>query len=278
MTVNQRIQRRLLIVSFLTGALALDGRTPLAQETTAGGDGAPHGLESASDLTQRIERAVVAGSLVDLEAIKALLLERLDAEDCEAGWIDNYNLAYISWRICQLLGPDEKKQKRRLLKEAQRRIEERLEYEPDDAESHALRGSVIGEQIGGFFRGMFLGPKATKSLEKAFELDPDNPRVALQRAISYYFTPKTFGGGLDKAEQELRRARELFESETAAHPWPSWGRVDTLAWLGQVLEKAGRVDEARAAYEEALVLEPEHAWLKHELLPALDSNGRDAND
>ena len=144
-----------------------------------------------------------------------MLIERTESGDDGPVDFDDYNLAYVNWRLNQILGPDKKKEKRRLLKDAQKRIEARLERLLDEAESNALRGSVIGEQITGFFRGMFLGPKATKALQRAFELDPDNPRVALQRAISYYFTPSSFGGGFDKAEQEVRRARDLFNNEPA---------------------------------------------------------------
>ena len=229
-------------------------------------------------LTERIERAVVIGSEIDLREIQQMLDGRVDAEDVGTIGFDDYNLAYVNWRLSQLLDPERKKEKRRLLKAAQKRIEERLERVPDEAESLALRGSAIGEQIGGFFRGMFLGPKATKSLNRAFELDPDGPRVALQRAISYYYTPKSFGGGLDRAEQEVRRARDLFDLEPADHPWPNWGRLDALAWLGQILQRRGKPEEARVVFEAALSLEPEYAWIREELLPALVKEIADADE
>jgi tetratricopeptide (TPR) repeat protein len=217
----------------------------------------------------RIERAVVLGSVADLSAIKRTLETTIEAKGGPAG-LDDYTLAYVGWRLCQILDPGEGKEKRRLLKEAQQRLEIRLERIPDDAEASALLGSVFGEQIDGFFGGMFLGPKAEKRLERALALAPQNPRVALQRAISHYFTPRTFGGGLDRAEAEARRAVTLFESEPADRPWPNWGRVDALAWLGLILKKSDRPDEARAAWEAALALEPEHAWVRDKLLPGLD--------
>lgn len=261
--------------AIITVSLLAASGAAVAASDTAGGTPASAGL------TERIERAVVIGSETELREIRQLLGERIDAGDDGAIGLDDYNLAYVNWRLGQILAAGDKadrKEQRRLLKDAQGRIEERLIRHPGEAESHALRGSVIGEQITGFFRGMFLGPKATKALDRAFELAPENPRVALQRAISYYYTPKSFGGGLDKAEQEVRRAGDLLDLEPADQSWPNWGRIDALAWLGLILNARDKPDEARSAYQTALSLEPDHAWIRDELLPALDADAEQAGD
>ena len=210
----------------------------------------------------RAKNAVVQGSVAKLEALRSNL-ERSDQND-------RYNLAYIDWRTSQLLPHRAKKEKRKLLKRAQQQLDQLLETDSGNAEAHALHGSVIGEQITGMWSGMRLGRKSKKSLDRALELGPDNPRIALQRGISFFFTPKSFGGGLPKAEQELKRARNLFAREPSEKPWPNWGQVDVLAWLGQTLAKVGKPEEARASYEAALKLEPAHKWVRDELLPRLD--------
>jgi len=84
------------------------------------------------------------------------------------------------------------------------------------------------------------------------------------------FTPKMFGGGTDKAEQDLRRALTYFETDQPTAPAPSWGRADAYIWLGQALHKNDRIDDARAAYEKALELQPENGWVRNVLLPSLD--------
>lgn len=225
----------------------------------------------SDDFLERIDRAVVEGSVAKLQAARSVLVREAGVDSGEATSGDLYTLSYIDWRIAQLLGDDSKKEKKQLLKEAQKQLDTVLEREPGNAEAHALKGGVIGLRINGAMGGMFLGPKAKKATQRAFELDPDNPRVALQRGIGFMFTPKSFGGGLEPAEAELLRAQKLFQGEPADKPWPNWGRVDVLAWLGQVLVKTGRNEEARKLYNEALELEPDYNWVRRDLIPALDA-------
>lgn len=141
------------------------------------------------------------------------------------------------------------------------------------AETSALQASVLGQLIGigGMLSGMRLGPRADDLFDEAMEIDNANPRVYMLRGISAIYKPKMFGGGSDKAERDLRKALELFPNNHPTAPAPSWGHAEAWSWLGQVLAKEKQVDEARKAYQEALALEPNNAWVSRVLLPALDS-------
>ena len=79
-----------------------------------------------------------------------------------------------------------------------------------------------------------------------------------------------FGGGADKAEAELTEAQKLFEQEPPDRAWPNWGRAEVLAWLGQTMVKKKDFERAREYYQEALALEPNYAWVRDMLLPALE--------
>ena len=52
-----------------------------------------------------------------------------------------------------------------------------------------------------------------QNLEKAKELNPDNPRIYLQRGISKFYTPKMFGGGKKAAAPYFEKAQGLFAKE-----------------------------------------------------------------
>jgi tetratricopeptide (TPR) repeat protein len=79
---------------------------------------------------------------------------------------------------------------------------------------------------------------------------------------------------MDKAEKELRRAEALFARQPADAPWPNWGRLDILAWMGQLLAAKGDRPGARAYYHRALESEPDYVWVRDVLLPALDKPAR----
>jgi tetratricopeptide (TPR) repeat protein len=144
-------------------------------------------------------------------------------------------------------------------------------------ETFALRSSVIGQQIGldpNPINAMRLGPRADAALDRATELGPNNPRVWLLSGISLMFKPALFGGGLGKAERDLRKAIALFPTDQPGPMMPSWGHAEAFAWLGQVLARDNRDSDARAAYQKALEIEPNFAWVTNVLLPALDRKPR----
>jgi tetratricopeptide (TPR) repeat protein len=144
------------------------------------------------------------------------------------------------------------------------------------AETHALRSSVLGQLIGtNPLRGMTLGPRSGSAMDRAIELGPRNPRVWMLRGVGAMFTPAMFGGGVEKSEEYLRKAIGLFPDDRPAAPLPAWGHSEAYAWLGQVLHKQKRIDDARAAYTKALELQPENGWVRHVLLPALNRAERE---
>lgn len=143
-------------------------------------------------------------------------------------------------------------------------------------ETLALRSAVTGQLIafGSAFTAMRLGSRAGHQMDDALAAGPENPRVWMLRGVGDFYRPRLFGGGLDKAESHLRRAIELFANDHPMPPAPSWGNAEVYGWLGQVLAKQGRRDEARAAYEKGLSLEPGNVWIADFLIPALEKAGR----
>ena len=172
-----------------------------------------------------------------------------------------YTLAYINSRLSPILPETRKAERSRLLQEAQAALQNSLRQNPGDAESHALLGSIYGAQISlSPLKAITLGPRVAAAFAEAEKLAPANPRVPLQKGISLLFVPRAFGGGPESAEKELRRAEALFAQEPAAKTWPNWGRLDVLAWLGQVRARQGDSVGARTFYRQALALDPGYVW------------------
>jgi len=71
-------------------------------------------------------------------------------------------------------------------------------------------------------RYMTYGQQAADALQKAMQLNPNNPRVAYLQAMSVYGTPEQFGGGKDKAKPLVQKAVDLAKAEQVKPLYPHW--------------------------------------------------------
>jgi tetratricopeptide (TPR) repeat protein len=133
--------------------------------------------------------------------------------------------------------------------------EEAVRLAPNVAEYHRLLGTLCGQLApSSWLAGMKYGRCAQKELAKALELDPKSSMTFVSRGIGYLYTPEIFGGGTQKAIDDLRKAIELDASN-----------ADAYLWLGLALRKAGKNAEAREALERAVQLNPQRIWAKEQL-------------
>ena len=230
----------------------------------------------ADSASREIEAANAAGDLNRLTGAAAMIDRVLTVTPNDQLLLYYRSLAL--YRSASLYtGLKKNDEAKRVLDEADRLLEQVTTKSPT-ADALALRSGVIGLMIGlsgNPLSGMMLGPKASGLLDRAKELEPKNPRVWLISGMSAMFTPTMFGGGTDKAEQELRKSIALFETDRSAAPAPSWGRADAYIWLGQTLQKEGKAADAKVAYEKALELQPDNQWVRRVLLPSLSGSAKE---
>jgi tetratricopeptide (TPR) repeat protein len=148
----------------------------------------------------------------------------------------------------------------------------RVKGAPWEAEAAAMQGSILGQLIGlkGGLAGMTLGPESSRLLARAAKAAPASPRLLMFRGISLLSTPTVWGGDPVEGAKLLQQAVDRFASDDAAAPGPHWGRADALTWLGIAKQKTGDTAGARTAWQQALAVEPDYAWVKFALLPSLD--------
>jgi hypothetical protein len=73
-------------------------------------------------------------------------------------------------------------------------------------------------------RWQTYGPQAAEALQRAKDLNPENPRIFLLEGQDKFFTPEQFGGSKTEAKQLFDQSLKKFESfkpESAIHP--QWG-------------------------------------------------------
>jgi tetratricopeptide (TPR) repeat protein len=217
----------------------------------------------ADSARREIDAATYAQDLPRLRAADALLERALAASPDDPQLL--YSRGYALYRMAALTtGPKREREMKTILAAAERALD-RVTSRAAGADALALHSAVVGQQIGlgGMMAGMRLGPRASDLMDRAIEADATNPRVWLLHGVSAVYAPAMFGGGLERAEERLRKATTLFAAAPAAPPAPgapSWGHADAYVWLGQVLEKRGKPAEALRAYERAVELQPGYRW------------------
>ena len=234
--------------------------------------------DDAATWAERIQAlAIEASNSGDDEGLReaAALAERALTLHPQDALLHHYH-GYALYRLAARHACDEDAEPGcvgRLLKRAEGSLQVSLGLGPR-AESHALLGSVYGIMIGeNGSLGASLGPRIDDLQSRALSLDPENPRVWLLKGIGEFHTPEAYGGGVVPARKALERAALAFQDDAPPPPEPRWGAVDVHVWLGQVLQAAGEIDRAREEYEKALVLEPDQAWVRDQLLPSLEAEG-----
>jgi tetratricopeptide (TPR) repeat protein len=128
-------------------------------------------------------------------------------------------------------------------------------------ETHILLSAIDGQLIGrNPARAMELGMQSQAATTSALRSGPANPRVWLVRGQGAIFTPSEYGGGLDLAEEYLKRSIELFSSDSPKPGEPAWGKAEAFVWLGQVYERKGDKTKAAEMYKKAVEVSPSYRW------------------
>ncbi len=113
------------------------------------------------------------------------------------------------------------------LDQAQKYLNQAMSIEPNESELFMLQGFLYPSRINidPVNRGMALMGQMNAALDKALELNPDNPRVYHLRATMTANMPETFGGGVAKTLPFYQKAAEkfeLFKPKSEIHP--NWGK------------------------------------------------------
>jgi tetratricopeptide (TPR) repeat protein len=186
-------------------------------------------------------------------------------------YLIHYYLALASYRLAIFYNQDKDKAGK-MLDQAVDQLKKSQELNEQFPESYALLSSCYGQQIGmSPWKVMVLGVKSGNAIDRAVELGPENPRVWLAKAIGTNYTPKLFGGGKDKALEEIRKAIFFYEQgKQRDQILPCWGYDEAYAWFGIILKETGDPGQAKEMWEKGLEINPQNGWIKYQLLPQIE--------
>jgi len=125
-----------------------------------------------------------------------------------------------------------------LAEKSQELISRAEELEKDNSEIWCVKKMAISfYMMGNVMQRYTQGAKAADALEKARQLNPDNPRVYLLEGQDKFYTPEQFGGSKTEAKELLEKAGKLYETFTAPTPiHPQWGKNQVTNLLSQLTE------------------------------------------
>jgi tetratricopeptide (TPR) repeat protein len=147
-------------------------------------------------------------------------------------------------------------------------LETALELSPDDAECHALLGTLYGMKIqGGLLRAIRYGPGVQSHRKQALQKGVENPRVRYLLGTCLFHTTDD-AEGYREALQEFLTAEKLFvaESQREAGPLaPRWGLGTCRTFIGRTLVKLGENNRAADYFRKALAEQPNDHIARAEL-------------
>jgi tetratricopeptide (TPR) repeat protein len=210
----------------------------------AGWMAAPAALESARDSQDRAALARLIGEYTAA------------AEPSEKDPEAHYRVALASSYLAEVaLELRDRKQAQQAAAAGIRAAERAIALKPAVAEYHRVLGTLCGQVIpANVLAGLTYGTRARDAIARALERDPRSPHAYLARGVGHYYLPAAFGGGIDPALADFRKAIELDPKSADAH-----------LWLGLALRKSGRNGEARKAFARSLELNPRRVWAKQQL-------------
>lgn len=169
-----------------------------------------------------------------------------------------YGLGFAHYRLGLLLSAGQKSMAAAEMSACIEHLDEAVQSDARFAEAYTLQSACYG-QLSALktLTAMINRPLSGARLDKARELSPRNPRVALVEAYGAYERPRAFGGDKAHALTLFKQAVELFETTPQEPGQPRWGHADAYAGLGRSLLEADDLLGARNALERALILAPE---------------------
>lgn len=143
----------------------------------------------------------------------------------KAEWLPLYYEAYANIMISFQESDNAKKDA--YLDQAQKSLDKALAIAPNESELYMLQGFLYPSRINidPMARGMLYIEKMNTALNKALQLNPDNPRVYYMRATMTYHMPQAYGGGAANALPFYKTADEKFRIfKPLTDLSPNWGK------------------------------------------------------
>jgi tetratricopeptide (TPR) repeat protein len=216
-------------------------------------DSGASGQETADLMLRQARHARDKG---DIESLQALIRTARDEAARTNSFEANLGIAVLD--ACLVEAAHDHQNDKVVKQAAQDGVaaaERAVKLNTESSEAHRLVGELLGELIPHVFAGgMRYGSHSTGEIEKAMQLDSHNPNAYVARGNAYFFTPKTFGGDIEKAVDTWKQAIAIAPTSDAAET--------AHIRLARAYQSLGKSENARTEIDEALKMNPERLFAK----------------
>lgn len=168
---------------------------------------------------------------------------------------------YIAW--CMSTG--EKQKAKEYVQKAEKNADKMLQYDIDWARAHALKGAIYGFKAGQApYKAPILGIRAINEIAIAFDLDPEDPNIWMEKGNIDLYKPTIFGGNKRDAIKFYLKAIELYEMDSLQTE-NSWLYLNTLSGLASAYIKTRQIKKANRTYQKILQIEPDFEWIRDDV-------------
>lgn len=156
-------------------------------------------------------------------------------------WLANY---YAAWSITIISFQADTKDNKDFMLDEGDAFFKKIESMDSTNEEVAILGGLIAQarlSVAPTSRHSKYGAIINAYFATAKKLNPDNPRVYFLQGNSFFYTPKLFGGGVEKALPLYKKAQNLFADDPGSMirdiTSPFWGKEINDNMIQQCKEK-----------------------------------------
>ena len=221
------------------------------------------GGQVSDDYNQRLYQSYVKN---EMHFWKGIIEEMSQEYEMTRDEVLLYDLCFAWYGyIGYLISEEDNKAAKKMLRNAEKRVEELGEILNDRHDVMALRGALLGYRIVlSKFSSLYLGPRALKYIETAFESADTCFNCNVEMGNRLFYTPRILGGSVSESVPHYEKAVELLEASPLKTEH-NWIYMNTVLMLANVYKETDHKELACKLYKQLLEYEPEADWVRDKL-------------
>ena len=229
----------------------------------------------ADDYTDAMMKAMKKlGDAADKNDKAALLKVRGDFERIlqlkKNEWMINYYLGFTDYILSRTAAEEKNNDDmKKYTESALSLLDKATDVKDDFADAYIMKMAVQGNRWQYEPDKMNdIIAKTQEAKDRALKLEPENPRYYLVDGYMTFYTPESFGGGVDKAQGMFEKSWGYFKTyKPKDETYPNWGNDQAAGMIAMCFIKNDKKEEAKKWIDAALEVKPGSGFITGFVMP-----------